>query len=189
MRRLVHAAALAASIGLVGLPTTSQAQVTPVCSFPVGPIPGNLVVPSGQTVCLQNQVVGGDVTIQPGGILWLIGEPSTIRGSVNGTNIELLRIETGSRVNGSVTVNGGNFVEITATSIRGNLTLLGIGGSFNVVLSNVRGDVIANANPGSPLSLFSNTIRGKLSCSGNTPPLLGSGNVANGGKLGQCAGL
>lgn len=150
---------------------------------------------------IRGSTIEGNIKVGPGGSVAVIGtpeNPSTIEGNFESDGGLLVQAV------GQVLIKGDVIIKNTGPGPSG---LGGIVGhrrviEGNVVFENNSGIVIAaHAAIGGNLELFDNTaganvvdnvIGGDLDCDGNVEAdvrFAGSGNIAGGDKVGQCAGF
>ena len=154
-------------------------------------VTSNLDVPAGATCRLFGVEVHGNVTVE--GTLVSFSAKfdknvSVIGGTIaivngNGEDSALLGNLT---ITGS-TLPGGIFCPNSTNVIGGNLTVAGNSGGFYVCSANVGGNVTVSSNTGR-IDLNGIHAGKNLSCDGNDPAPIGTGNQAT-HKNGQCAGL
>ena len=167
-RSILAATATAATLATMGLiAPVSDAAAGRVCRGTMGPgyVSGSVQVPAGAT-CTMNAVV--------------------LQGSINvGANATL--IASATSISDNLTSAGHRRVDLRTVAVRGATTLTG-GGTITVVTSSFDGNVTLNKNtkPGAK-SLRDSAIKGKLSCTANTPAPTVRVTV-KGGRFGQCAG-
>ena len=143
---------------------------SPECTSTLSGKQSKVVVDSGVT-CLEDANVTGGVRIRPGASL--VASNSSINGGLEAKGAEVVQL-FGSTVNGMtrITETTGD-VTFAGATFNGSLTLLDNEvGDYGVVLAG-------------------NTIKGELSCSGNSPDVsdMGAPNSLRGGKSSQCASL
>ncbi len=173
----------------------------------------NVVVPAGATCLVETPVtINGGLSIGAGATFVLgseeePGDNGTISGSVEATNAASVQIHFVT-INGGVDIHGGSgpfggpfdvtWNTIEDSRINGSVTIEGYNGFWMGFIRNtVNGSVNLNNNvlvDEDGNEYVTNTIHGKLSCSGNSPaPQIGdsegSSNVVTGAKKGQCAGV
>jgi hypothetical protein len=157
-------------------------------------IPGDLDVPAGKTCWLFGVEVQGPVTVE--GTLYSSGAKFDMSITVIGGAIQLGSLGAeASVVGGNLTItnspahsiilcpNSGNMVNV----ISGNLTYAANSGMLYVCQASVSGNVTVSNNTGRTDLNNINTTK-NLSCGGNEPAPVGSGNTAR-QKTGQCASL
>jgi hypothetical protein len=174
---------------------------------------GKVVVPPG-AACLSE----GPVTVRGGlfiksGATFVLGseenpvDTGTISGGVHASNPASVQIHF-TTINGGVDVHGGSgpfggpfditWNAIEDNRINGGATVEGYDGFwFGFIRNHVNGSVNLNNNvllDPDGNEYVTNTIRGGLNCSGNSPaPQVGDSegipNRVTGRKTGQCAGL
>jgi subtilisin family serine protease len=125
----------------------------------------NLVVPPGQTCTLVNAWIKGSVKVEDGGTL-------------NASNLY---------VKGSLQAKKAASVTISDSRFEGSVEMEE-GGSARLQKSQVKGDAKFVKNTGS-LTILNNTITGNLQCKENSLMPNGGGNLVQGNKEEQCAGL
>ncbi len=143
---------------------------SPECTTTLSGKQSKVVVGSGVT-CLEDANVTGGIRVLSGASL--VASNSSINGGLESKGAEVVQL-FGSTVNG--------MTRITETT--GDLTFAGA--TFNgslILLDNEVGDY--------GVVLAGNTIKGELSCSGNSPDVsdMGAPNSVRGGKSGQCSSL
>jgi hypothetical protein len=142
-------------------------------------------------------------------------EERTCRGALGAVQVDNLRVPdgatctlTGTRVQGTVKVEGDAVLRARAIKVIGNVQAenhrrvvitgrrtridgsvqIKQGGAFTLARAFVGSDVQAFTNRGA-IVIRRNTIDGNLQCKENVPAPTGSGNVVDGNKEDQCAGL
>jgi hypothetical protein len=200
---------------LVALPASASAgSRATTCTGGLSPGSyGRVVVPSGATCLSDGPVtIRGGIFIEPGATFVLGSEDSsgstgTISGGVHATDPASVQIHFAT-INGGIDVHGGSgafggpfditWNAIEDNRINGGATVEGYNGLwFGFIRNNVHGSVNLNNNvleDSDANEYVTNTIHGRLSCSGNSPaPQIGdsegSPNQVTGPKTGQCAGL
>jgi O-glycosyl hydrolase len=131
---------------------------------------GRLTVSSGATCLADGARVVGPVSVSAGA--GLVATGATVLGPVTATNATTLRLV--DIVAGSVSVSGvTDLVRISGSRITGPVTVDGADTGF------------------APVVVSGNTVRGPLSCDGNTPAPVNEGipNTTTGPTMGQCRGL
>ena len=128
---------------------------------------GPLTAADGVT-CLSGATVRGPVTVAPGAGL----------------------VVTGSELSGQLSTTGAAVVELSDSTVRGPVRLLGVSDSLVLDGSRVHGPVEVTGSGAGPV-LAGNTVTGPLRCSGNEPAPTNDGrpNTVSGPAVGQCAGL
>lgn len=196
-----------------GANNTSNTQTTTStgCTRTItGYYPGSLTVASGQVLCLApGSVVGGSITVQPGGSL--ISDGATVRGAITTNGAQVVEL-CGSTVQGAVRItntNGpvrvgdddGEGHDCAGNTLRSSLTVTYNHGAVDIYNNDIAGTTTVNYNQninGSALypddaapEIKSNRIGGSLGCVGNVPPPTNEGgpNTTVGAKTGQCATL
>lgn len=195
--------------------------VTGNCAFAPGEVVvnGNLAVAPGAVLDDHAAVpasvhVTGNVTVGAGGVVGLgtyapakTHSVAVIDGNVIGVGAASLYLSRVT-IHGNLVINGGGDADrnlpIKDDTIDGNVILHGWRGAwFGIIRDDIGGNVIVHDNaaadpstlPGSDSGeIVTNTIRGNLICSGNTPAPQpgdsgGAPNTVGGHELGQCAGL
>ncbi|PWR14376.1 carboxypeptidase, partial [Micromonospora acroterricola] len=130
---------------------------------------GPLVV-TGFT-CADDATINGPVTVRPGAAL----------------------VTTGTTINGPLTATGAAGIVLADGTINGPARIANTTHALSIIDVTVTGPVDLTRNTtgtDTPL-LVGNTIRGPLSCTGNTPAPtnLGLANTVNGPRTTQCAAL
>jgi hypothetical protein len=141
---------------------------SPECTTTLTGKQEKVVVWSGVT-CLEDANVVDGVRVRPGASL--VASNSSIKGGLESTGAGVVQLFGG-------TVNGRTRISETT----GDVTIAGT--IFNGELS-LRDNEVGDYG----VVLAGNTIKGMLSCSGNTPDVtdMGAPNSLRGGKSGQCA--
>lgn len=202
MRKLNGLAALFPTMIVLALSGNAQADDVFCPPFIEFETVDNVVI---DDLCIiRGSTIKGSVTVGPGGSVAVIGtpeNPATIEGNFQSDGGILVQAL------GEVHIKGDVIIKNTGPGPSGIAGIVGhrrvIDG--NVVFVNNSGIVIAaHAVIGGNLALFNNTaganvednvIGGNLECDGNAAPpeaevrFAGSGNIAGGNKLGQCAGF
>jgi hypothetical protein len=218
MRKIISA------VGLTALLFAALAIVAPTAAFAAtvtscdGELAagsyGRVVVPEGG-VCLSEGpvTIRGGLEVGPGATFVLGSEENpvdtgTISGGVRATDPASVQIHFVT-INGGIDIRGGSGpfggpFDVTWNAIEDNLIHGAVsitdydGFWFGFIRNDVRGGVtltnnVSTEDPDSN-EFVTNTIRGSLECSGNSPaPQVGDSegepNVVTGQKLGQCADL
>lgn len=131
---------------------------------------GPLTVRSGLTCLAAGAEVAGPVTVRGGG---LFADDVTINGPLSGNGAQGLQI-TDSTVNGALTLRAGTErISVDGNQVIGPVTLH----------KNTTGEV--------PILVAENVIDGSLTCRSNTPPPTNDGrpNEVSGVRSGQCSDL
>lgn len=214
MRR-VRAALVVAALASLAVSVSSSAATATACTDTLAPgTYGAVTVPAG-AICI---VTAGPITIRGGlyvgeGATFVFSSEdtpdvsATISGGVRSSNAASVQIHF-STINGGVDLEGGagpfgdpfdvTWNTLEDNRINGSVTVSGYTGFWQGFIRNtVNGSV--NFNNNSVLDpdgneFVTNTIHGRLSCSGNTPaPQVGDSggedNVVTGATTGQCAGF
>jgi hypothetical protein len=170
MRRIGWFLAIAVTAGLGPFALTAHAAPTVTCTSTLSSppsIPGNVVVPAGETCFLKDATVGGNVTVQPGGRLSILR--SVIQGNVTSTNA------------GTDTTDVPFSVFICNSKVVGNVTITGsasdvvVGGGPGCAGNSIGGDVVLTGNRFVQLDYNSPNLQGRH-CSLTVPCRIG-GNV------------
>jgi len=143
---------------------------SPACTTTLSGKLKKVTVGSGVT-CLEDAKVTGGIRVRPGASL--VVSNSSIKGGLESKSADVVQL-FGGKVSGAskISETTGD-VTFAGTTLNGELKLLDNGvGDYGVVLAG-------------------NTIKGLLSCSGNSPDVtdMGAPNSLRGGKQGQCASL
>jgi hypothetical protein len=142
-----------------------------------------------------------------------LAEERTCRGTIGQETVDNLRVPENAtcalkrtRVEGTVKVERGARLKARGIRVKGNIQAEGaaavnvrksrVGGSIQIVHGNrarisrnkVNSDVQFFENNGK-ISITANRIDGNLHCKENSPGPTGGGNVVQGNKEDQCAGL
>lgn len=178
---------------------------------------GNLVVASGQAVCIASSgKVHGTVTVQSGGALYVnggtvqqaitvqsggalfIATGSSINSNINVTSPQVLNICGAKKINGGISVSGASSMVLigdgTASckgnDIQGSVTLTNNTAGYKIVGNTFGGSITVNNNSGNGL-IAANKKVSNLTCAGNTPAPTNGGqpNQVTGARTGQCASL
>lgn len=204
--------ALAAAAG-VAATGAAAANVTTCTDFLAPGSYGRVVVPAGESCFSDGGVtIRGGLYVQPGATFALgseeaPGDNGTISGGVHATNpanlqIHFMRIDGGLVSTGGSGPFGGPF-DITWNAIEdnhinGGVSITGYDGFwFGFIRNHVNGAVKLSGNvlvDPDGNEYVTNTIRGSLSCYGNSPaPQVGDSqgnlNHVTGAKKGQCAAV
>jgi hypothetical protein len=190
MRTLIARAALAMSIGVVGValqaPTSVLAEER-TCRGSIGArTVDNLRVPDGATCTLNGTYVKGTLKVERGATLYAYG--IRVVGNVQGENSRRVIVADGSRVGGSVQVVRSGVAKVLASRVNGNILFDDNGGLNAVRRTVVGGDMQAFQNTGG-VRIYYNRIDGNLQCKANSPRPVGGGNVVQGNKEDQCRGF
>jgi len=150
-------------------------------------IVGNLLVPDDATCTLNGTQVQGSIVVKSRATLLATG--ITVTGGIQGEGPRNVVVRE-STIGNSVSVRKaepGGTVELTTSSITGDVQLEDNRGSITISGNEITGSVQANKNTGG-LEITGNRIGNGLQCQDNTPPPTGGGNVAK-QKQGQCLNL
>jgi hypothetical protein len=208
MRKLVMVivGALSATALAAGLPTALAAPAGSTCTGTLASgAYKKLVVPAGATCDGTNATISvrGRVTVGAGATFILGSEEGTGGGTIGGGVVadDAASVQLHfARVNGGVSINGGNgfFSTVEDNIIHGGATINGYSGFWlGFIRNTVHGSVnLSNNTLEDPDAneFVTNTIRGNLVCHHNVPlPHVGdsggSPNTVSGRKVDQCAGL
>ena len=145
-------------------------QLVRTCTTTVSGRHNGPLIVSGVT-CLDGATVNGPVVVRPGA--------------------SLLGID--SSVSGPVVATSASAVHLYHSTVRGLVSVSGATGSVAVVDTEILGGAVLSDNNTSTVEsiIADSTVRGPLSCTGNSPaPInLGAPNSVSGPALGQCADL
>lgn len=160
-KRLDAAAAVALTL------STANRVVPESCSDVLGQIAvNNLRVPANTTCTLQGTQVNGTLTVEPNATL--LATAVQVTGNLQADQAADVQLVGSSVIGGNIQIKQSRTAYITQTQIKGNVQLL--------------------QNMGT-ITLQQNSISGNLQCKDNGVTPGGSGNLVNGAKEEQCAGL
>lgn len=212
--RIIAVAALAAALGAGAAAVRAAAATVTSCTGVLASgTYQRVVVPAGATCFSETPVtIRSGLFIQAGATFVLgsedaPGDNGTISGGVHATNAASVQIHFVT-INGGIDVRGGSgpfggpfgitWNAIEDNQINGPVAVVGYNGFwFGFIRNRVNGPVVLNDNvllDPDANEYVTNTIHGRLSCSGNSPaPQVGdsggSPNQVTGPKTGQCAAL
>lgn len=207
---VVVAVAAAAGVAAKG---AAAANVTTCTDFLAPGTYQRVVVPAGESCFSDGGVtIRGGLYVQPGATFVLgseeqPGDNGTITGGVHATNPANLQIHF-MTINGGIESRGGSgpfggpfditWTTIEDSHVNGGVSITGYDGFWMGFIRNhvngavnLSGNVLADPDGN---EYVTNTIRGSLSCYGNSPaPQVGDSegnlNHVTGAKKGQCAGI
>ena len=180
-------------------------KISSVCTRSLsGTVRRQVVVASGQALCLNGADVLSTITVNSGGDLSL--DNSTVHGSVLADGATSVTV-CGSTITGSVAISrSAGFVRVGSgdapgcfgntvggrISLKANTAGAEVGGNQiggSVVVANTSGNGLAQDD--SVPEIEGNTIAGSLSCSGNAPAPGNDNqpNTVSGSEHNQCKGL
>ncbi|MFE9244569.1 M64 family metallopeptidase [Nocardiopsis sp. NPDC006938] len=173
------------SAGNIGGAESFRATVVPgtelECAETVtGRVNGGLDVDEG-VVCLDGADVRGGVTVAEGASLVVRG--GSVRGGLTASGAHTVRL-SGTEVNGAVSITGTTSeVTLLGSAFSGSLAL---NGNTQVPAASWTG-----GDEGYGPVMAANTVRGSLSCSGNSRAVadFGAANDVTGSVAGQCSDL
>ncbi len=165
----------------------------------------NVIVPSGQLCTLQVPRVLGNVIVEPGGALVILG--TKVIGNVQAVEAAFIDIGGGARIIGDVQIEKtagvpapGTPNRICDTMIRGNIQIedtdivddFGVAAAMDIANNNIKGNLQFKANKTSvgTFEISLNRAKNNIQCFDNDPaPAIAeaSGNTARGDIQGQCA--
>jgi len=151
-----------------------------------GSVPGNVIVPAGQSWAFLGASVGGNVTADRAAEVTMCG--TTVAGNV------VITRTTGFVFVGDVTPSDDAFL-CAGNQLRGSVSLGNNAGGLELGGNRITGTATVTDNAGTPagqdaaMEIEGNTIGGNLNCTGNTPPPTNDGkpNSVTGRRLSQCA--
>ncbi len=147
-------------------------------------IVGNLLVPDDATCILEGTYVQGSIVVKSRATLQATG--ITVTGGIQGEGPRNVVVRS-STIGNSVSVRKsepGGTVELSNSSITGDVQLEDNRGAVTINGNEISGSVQANKNTGG-LEITGNRIGNGLQCQDNNPPPTGGGNIAK-QKQGQC---
>lgn len=160
-KRLDAAAAVALTL------STANKLIPESCSAVLGQITvNNLRVPANTTCTLQGTQVNGTLTVEPNATI--LASAVQVTGNLQADQAAVVHLVGNSVIGGNIQIKQSRTVYIAQTQIKGNVELL--------------------QNTGT-ITLQQNSVNGNLQCKGNGVAPSGSGNLVNGAKEEQCAGL
>lgn len=167
-------------------PDPDEPDPSPTCDIRDRVLEGDFEIPKHTSCVLTNVRVGGKLTLLEGASLIASGlrVDEHVRSEHAGEVV--LR---NAQIGGDVEIKKGGSAIVDDSEIDGKLRLESNRGSIEVRRTLVEEDVVLEKNEGGPFLLRRNTIGGKLECKKNEPPPIGTGNVADDGKKGQCRTL
>lgn len=181
MRSKILLAAIIAASGLAAFPAWAERAtcIGYVEDFSVD----DLVVPVGEQCVLDGTEVRGNVRVEEGAALEVLG--AHIAGNLQADGADRLELASDSTVRGNVQVRRTRDVRLTASRIGGNLQLDGNRGEVRIGRNAIAGNLQAVGNRG-PLSISHNRIGGNLQCERNRPLPDAYRNRVRGQTAGQC---
>lgn len=151
----------------------------------------NIVVPDNATCTLNNTKVEGNIVVKTGATL--IAKGVLVDGNIQSEGHARVTVIKStlrkSQVGGSIQLKQGKRANVLDTIIDGSLQVEQNRGLFNFSRNTIGSDLQAFSNRGTGLTISSNRIDGNLQCKSNNPAPTGSGNIVQGNKEDQCAGL
>jgi predicted PilT family ATPase len=183
--RTLPAAASALALASLGLAPPAAAEET-VCRGSMGRVTvDNLVVPQGARCILNRTVVQGTLQVERDARLG--ARRVRVTGNVQGENARRVNVIR-SRVGGSVQVKQGAAASVRNSVITHDIQYDANRSALRASRNRVGGSIQVFQNTGGVL-IASNRVDGNLQCKENAPPPRGGGNVVQGVKEDQCAGL
>jgi hypothetical protein len=183
IKRLAAAAAL--SMSVVAFPSAAQAgDFECRGSYGAVTLVGNVIVPDDSQCSLSGTYVQGAIVVKSRAALHATGITTT--GGIQGESPARVVIDASELGNG-VQLRKGGPVDITGTSITGDIALEENLAQVTLTDNVLTGSIQANKNTGG-LTITGNQIGNGLQCQENTPPPTGGGNVAK-QKQAQCVHL
>jgi predicted PilT family ATPase len=183
--RTLPAAASALALASLGLAPQAAAEET-VCRGSMGRATvDNLVVPQGARCILTRTIVQGTLQVERDATLG--ARRVRVTGNVHGENARRVNVIR-SRVGGSVQVKQGAAASVRNSVITHDIQYDANRSALRASRNRVGGSIQVFQNTGGVL-IASNRVDGNLQCKENAPPPRGSGNVVQGVKEDQCAGL
>lgn len=182
------ALALLVVIAIAGfaMPGTARAEELD-CRTTLGAITvDNLRVPQGATCTLQGTVVQGTIVVETNATLRASGV--RVVGNVQAENARRVNVTAGSQVGGSIQIVQGGAAQILNTRVNGDILFDDNSGLLVAKRNTLGGNLQAFQNTGG-VTIERNTIDGNLQCKENVPAPTGFGNIVQGSKEDQCAGL
>jgi cytoskeletal protein CcmA (bactofilin family) len=187
MKRTTRWAAVATVVGAMLLSGGPAAAEERVCRGTIGAATvDNLRVPQGATCTLNGTYVKGTVKVEQGATLKAFGV--RVVGNVQAENARKVVVREGSRIGGSVQIVQGGAAQILGNRINGDILFDDQGRALRANRNVVGGSLQAFQNTGG-LEIRKNRIDGNLQCKENDPAPVGGGNIVQGNKEDQCAGL
>jgi hypothetical protein len=141
-----------------------------------GVIKNNVTVLNGQ-YCVFNtgSQIRGNLSIQPGGSVYLNGE---LDGVLNDNGGALLKLDTSASVYGNVNITNSSAFTIAGAEVFGDLNIANATGTAQGFVSDTLIQQNVNVQGSqSPIQINGNTIKGSLICTGNNPVPRSSSNT------------
>jgi hypothetical protein len=182
--RAVGISAIALFLAVL-LPTWAHAEET-TCTGTLGETTvDNLRVPDGANCTLDGTRVEGTVKVESDAVLK--AKRVRVIGNVQGENADKVKVRD-SRVGESVQVVQGEKAKVRGTVVTGDVLYDENQAALKAIDNTVGGDIQAFQNTGG-VQISTNSVDGNLQCKENVPAPTGGGNVVQGNKEDQCAGL
>ncbi len=147
-------------------------------------IVGNLLVPDDSTCTLDGTYVQGTIVVKSRATLEATGVTATGGIQSQGSRDVIVRNSTLGNSVSVVKSEPGGTVELSGSSITGDVQLEDNRGAVTINSNEISGSVQANKNVGG-LEITDNRIDNGLQCQDNNPPPTGSDNTAKQAQ-GQC---
>ncbi len=147
-------------------------------------IVGNLIVPDDSTCILNGTYVQGTIVVKSRATLQATGVTATGGLQSQGSRDVIVRDSTLGNSFSVVKSEPGGTIELTNSSVTGDVQLEDNRGYVAINGNEISGSVQANKNVGG-LEITGNRIGNGLQCQDNYPPPTGGGNIAK-QKQGQC---
>lgn len=188
MRKVLTAAMF---LGLTALPVLSAAPPVAAEEFScIGTVGGrtldNVRVPQGRSCTLDGTQVQGTVYVEEGASLTARGV--RVNGNIQAGNHRSVVVNGNSFIGGSFEAEQGGAFRIVQTQVEGSIKAISNQGAGRIANNRVNADVQVFSNGGG-VDVTRNRVDGNLQCKENEPAPTGGGNVVQGNKEDQCAGL
>jgi hypothetical protein len=187
MKRAARTRVLAVVGWALFLPAAPAWAEETVCQGTIGASTvDNLRVPDGATCTLNGTYVKGTVKVE--GDATLKAFDVRVIGNVQAEGARKVVVRDGSKVGGSVQIVQGDIAKMIENRIGGDILFDEQVGTLKANENRIEGNLQAFQNTGG-LAINQNRIDGNLQCKQNDPPPTGGGNIVQGNKEDQCAGL
>lgn len=190
--KLIVLALAAAFAGWSMIGVSFEAEAAQVCRGRIGNrAVEDVVVPAGATCTLWRTRVDGNVEVKRNATL--IARGVFVDGNIQAersARIVVNQTPKGirSRIGGDIQAFSGGRVGVNHTTVGGNIQVEQNRRHVRVTRNRVEGDIQLFSNTGGVRVAF-NRADGNLQCKSNQPRPTGRGNIIQGNKEDQCAGM
>ena len=173
----------------VALPLTAGLALAEetVCEGSLGAVTvDNLLVPEGATCLLNRTKIQGTIVVKTGASLH--AKRIKVNGNVQAEGAALVQVLAKSTVGGSIQVVQGGSAWVDSSKVTMDILYDSNTGPLAATRNGVGGNIQVFQNTGG-VEISDNFVDGNLQCTANEPAPTGGGNVVQGNKENQCAGL